>query len=243
MKWYLKAEKCRMNGCQNILCYVHWCLDLFDHYTGTLTFTQTWRWPIVAMVIFAVCMQLFIRVQSTPVIKEAHACICDKCLIYFVGFTTLANYFLPPILIWTGKVIQKVSNCCLVRDGWYCTYLFKDFTKMESLEDGLSNMRFLYVCMAAALITHCGQFIASWFCIVHRNVYDFTQKSASILVQSSLPHLALVKFRICLAVSVWDATGAEPEKKIVKSLQLQNCHKFYTYTFSLPYQQYVCMCW
>ena len=36
MKWYLKAEKRRMNGCQNILCYIHWCRDLFDHYTGTL---------------------------------------------------------------------------------------------------------------------------------------------------------------------------------------------------------------
>jgi len=36
MKRYLKAEKCRMNGCQNILCYIHWCRDLFDNYTGTL---------------------------------------------------------------------------------------------------------------------------------------------------------------------------------------------------------------
>ena len=43
MKWYLKAEKCRMNGGQNILCYMHWCLGRFDHYTGTLILCVTCR--------------------------------------------------------------------------------------------------------------------------------------------------------------------------------------------------------
>jgi len=79
-------------------------------------------------------------------------------------------------------------------DSLYCTYLFKDVTKMESLKDGLSKHE-MHVCMAARLITHFGQFIASWICIVHGNAYDFTQKSASISVQS-LPHLTLVNLGI-----------------------------------------------
>ena len=37
IKWYLKAERCTMNSYWEILCYVHWCLDPFDHYTGTLS--------------------------------------------------------------------------------------------------------------------------------------------------------------------------------------------------------------
>ena len=93
-------------------------------------------------------MQLFIRVQSTPVNKDVNACI---------GFT-LAN-FLPPIFILL--ILNRQSDS----KGIVCI-LFKDVTKMESLEDGLSKHE-MYVCIAAALITHCGRFIANCFLVLY----------------------------------------------------------------------------